>query len=55
MEQQANQYEQERRAKMQRLRELGVDPFGEREEGVQPLAAAKALYRTEMATMAALM
>ena len=48
MEQQANQYEQERRTKMQRLRELGVDPFGGREEGVQPLADAKALYRTEM-------
>jgi lysyl-tRNA synthetase, class II len=48
MEQQANQYEQERRAKMQRLRELGVDPFGGREEGVQSLAITKALYRTEM-------
>ncbi|HEX8323708.1 MAG TPA: lysine--tRNA ligase [Tepidisphaeraceae bacterium] len=41
-------YEQERRAKLNKLRELGVDPYGQRTEGVQPLAAVKALYTPEM-------
>src|SRR5688572_21931089 len=43
-----SQYEQERRQKLQKLRELGVDPFGGRAEGVQPLAAVKALHKPEM-------
>ncbi|HWE03906.1 MAG TPA: amino acid--tRNA ligase-related protein [Tepidisphaeraceae bacterium] len=47
MEQPANQYEQERRQKMQKLRELGVDPFGGRVEGVQSLAAVRSLHKPE--------
>src|SRR3954465_12529827 len=41
-------YEQERRDKMQRLRALGVDPFGQRTEGIRPLAEVKASYKPEM-------
>ncbi|HEX4792615.1 MAG TPA: lysine--tRNA ligase [Humisphaera sp.] len=48
MAEQVNQYEQERRSKMDRLRELGVDPFGGREEGVQSLSVVKSLYTQEM-------
>jgi lysyl-tRNA synthetase class 2 len=43
-----NLYEQERRAKLQKLRELGVDPFGGRVEGLVPLAEAKAKYEPAM-------
>jgi lysyl-tRNA synthetase class 2 len=41
-------YEQERRQKARKLRDLGLDPFGGRSPGVQPLAAIKSLYKTEM-------
>ncbi len=41
-------YEQERRSKAQRLRELGLDPFGGQTPGIQPLASVKALYKPEM-------
>src|SRR6201995_377334 len=41
-------YEQERRAKLQKLRDLGIDPFGQRTIGVQPLAQVKAVYKPEM-------
>ena len=41
-------YEQERRQKLAKLRELGVDPFGRRTPGIQPLAAIKSLYKPEM-------
>ena len=41
-------YEQERRAKLQKLRDLGVDPFGQRTAGVQELATVKALYTADM-------
>jgi len=41
-------YEQERRGKLEQLRQLGVDPFGGRVKGLQPLAAVKALYAPEM-------
>ncbi|MGB7156910.1 MAG: lysine--tRNA ligase [Tepidisphaeraceae bacterium] len=44
----ANTYEQERRQKLQKLRELGVDPFGQRTEGVQALADVKSLHKPEM-------
>ena len=44
----ANSYEQERRQKLQKLRDLGVDPFGQRTEGVQPLAEVKAQHKPEM-------
>jgi len=47
MEQPTNQYEQERRQKMQRLRELGVDPYGGRVEGVQSLSAVRTLHKPE--------
>src|SRR6476619_5872219 len=42
------QYEQDRRGKRDRLRELGVDPYGGRIEGIQPLADVKASYKPEM-------
>ncbi|HEX8341446.1 MAG TPA: lysine--tRNA ligase [Tepidisphaeraceae bacterium] len=41
-------YEQERRAKLGKLRDLGVDPFGGRTDGLIGLAAAKARYGPEM-------
>jgi lysyl-tRNA synthetase class 2 len=44
----ANTYEQERRQKLQKLRDLGVDPFGQRTEGVSPLAEVKAQHKPEM-------
>jgi lysyl-tRNA synthetase class II len=43
-----NQYEQERRQKLLKLKELGVDPYGQRTEGLTPLAAIKAQYTPEM-------
>src|SRR5688572_19839075 len=43
-----NPYEQERRDKLQRLRDLGVDPYGQRTANVRPLAEAKGLYHSEM-------
>jgi lysyl-tRNA synthetase class 2 len=42
-----NLYEQERRQKVQKLRELGVDPYGQRTEGIQPLAAIRAEHKAE--------
>jgi lysyl-tRNA synthetase class 2 len=41
-------YERERREKMQKLRELGVEPFGGRTAGIGPLATVKAMYTAEM-------
>lgn len=41
-------YEQERRQKLTKLRELGIDPYGQRTAGVTPLADIKALYKPEM-------
>jgi lysyl-tRNA synthetase class 2 len=43
-----SEYERERRAKLQKLRELGVDPYGSRIEGITPLAEIKASYKPEM-------
>jgi lysyl-tRNA synthetase class 2 len=43
-----NQYEQERRAKAAKLREMGVDPYGGRVEGLASLAAAREQYKPEM-------
>jgi lysyl-tRNA synthetase class 2 len=48
MVEESNQYEIERRQKLQKLRELGVEPYGRRTEGVMPLAQIKASYATEM-------
>jgi lysyl-tRNA synthetase, class II len=41
-------YERERRQKLARLRELGIDPFGQRTGGVQALSNIKSLYMPEM-------
>lgn len=43
-----NPYEQERRQKADKLRELGIDPFGAAEAGLTPLEQIKGLYREEM-------
>jgi lysyl-tRNA synthetase, class II len=41
-------YEQERRQKLEKLRALGVNPYGHRIAGIQPLADIKSQYRAEM-------
>ena len=41
-------YEQERRQKRERLRELGQDPYGRAGKGVTPLAAIRGAFRPEM-------
>ncbi len=41
------EYEQERRSKLQKMRDLGVDPYGQRTAGVQPLAAIKSQHKPE--------
>jgi lysyl-tRNA synthetase class 2 len=41
-------YEQERRQKLAKLRELGVDPYGQRTAGITPLAHIKSQYQPEM-------
>ena len=41
-------YEQERREKCEKLRSLGVDPYGSRVDGLQPLATVRNLYSSEM-------
>lgn len=43
-----NLYETERRAKLQKLRELGVDPYGQRTIGLVPLSDARTSYKPEM-------
>jgi lysyl-tRNA synthetase class 2 len=43
-----NEYEQERRQKREKLRELGIDPYGQREAGITPLANIKSQYTPEM-------
>jgi lysyl-tRNA synthetase, class II len=43
-----NHYEQERRQKLAKLRELGVDPYGQATAGLQPLVEIKSLYKPEM-------
>ncbi len=43
-----NPYEQDRREKLEKLRALGIDPYGQRTAGLQPLAQVKAAYREEM-------
>jgi lysyl-tRNA synthetase class 2 len=48
MEEPINSYEQERRGKSQKLRELGVDPYGQTTTGIEPLADVKARYTTDM-------
>ncbi|MCC6423496.1 MAG: lysine--tRNA ligase [Phycisphaerales bacterium] len=48
MDQTPNIYEQERRQKLTKLREAGIDPFGQAESGILPLADLKAQYQTQM-------
>src|SRR5437763_14897511 len=43
-----NLYEQERRSKRDKLREMGVDPYGGFVTGVRALAQIKAEYKPEM-------
>jgi lysyl-tRNA synthetase class 2 len=43
-----NPYEAERRQKLQKLRELGIDPFGHRTHGITPLDAIRSSYKPEM-------
>ncbi len=46
-QQTTNEYEQERRAKLQKLRDLGVDPYGSATPGIQSLAAIRAQFKPE--------
>ncbi len=48
MTQPHHSYEQDRRDKLEKLRALGVDPFGQRTVGLQQLAPVKASYQPEM-------
>ncbi len=48
MNEPVSEYERERREKLERLRSLGVDPFGQRTAGISPLAEIKASYQPEM-------
>lgn len=47
-EQNTSTYEQERRQKLQKMRELGIDPYGASTAGIRPLAQIKSLYTPEM-------
>jgi lysyl-tRNA synthetase class 2 len=42
------QYESDRRQKLDKLRELGVEPFGHRTEGIKPLLEIRTSYNPEM-------
>ena len=48
MSEKISTYEQERRQKRDRLRELGADPYGQAAKGVTPLATIRAAYRADM-------
>jgi lysyl-tRNA synthetase class 2 len=48
MNQPESHYEAERRQKLQKIRDLGLDPYGARTTGLQPLATVKALYAPHM-------
>ncbi len=48
MSESSNSYEQERRQKRDKLRELGIDPYGNRETGLRPLTDIKQSYAPEM-------
>lgn len=48
MNEPTNPYEQERRLKLQKLREAGVDPYGHRIDGLNSLAGVKSLHNNEM-------
>ncbi len=42
-----NEYEQERRAKLQKLRDLGVDPYGQATPGLEPLASIREKFQPD--------
>ncbi len=44
----SGEYESERREKAEKLRSLGVDPYGQRTEGIRPLDLVRQSYRAEM-------
>jgi lysyl-tRNA synthetase class 2 len=48
MEETTSTYEQERRQKLQSLRQMGLDPYGQRTEGIVPLAHIRALFKVDM-------
>src|SRR4051794_9649676 len=48
MNEPVSEYERERREKLERLRQLGVDPYGQRTVDVQPLAEIKQQYKPDM-------
>ena len=48
MMEQASHYEQERRQKLTKLRELGVEPYGQRTASIAPLSSIKSQYKPEM-------
>ena len=48
MNQPINEYETERRQKRDKLREMGIDPYGSRESQIQPLKTIKSSYMPEM-------
>lgn len=39
-----NKFEQQRREKLDKIRRLGVDPYGQRMDGIEPAEAVKAAY-----------
>ncbi|MEM8873336.1 MAG: amino acid--tRNA ligase-related protein [Planctomycetota bacterium] len=43
-----SEYENERRAKLEKLRELGVDPYGHRVDSIEPLADIRGKYDESM-------
>jgi len=43
-----SEYERERRSKLEKLRAIGVDPYGGRVEGILPLKQIKEQYKPEM-------
>lgn len=43
-----NAYEQERRGKLQKVRDLGLDPYGRANAAVRPLAEIRGMFREEM-------
>src|SRR5438094_182598 len=47
MHESANQYEIDRRQKLQKLRDLGLEPYGRSTEGVPPLAKWEGLSDVE--------
>lgn len=47
MQESTNPYEQERRVKLEKLKALGANPFGQRTEGIRPLKDVRDAYRPD--------